>query len=188
VAGRPEGGIGAVLAYHESTKHSPVSIRSRAHVLDWGNKPHPLKVYTGLERVPLPDDVPSLAVPVLEAIGVTSVDASAPGPDLALSIGRFRSTTRRGPSTQLWVEGSEVSWRSRRWCRRTSLPAGSASQVLHVLGRRLKTKALVTGLKAAQSRICLQNGCGGESFQAGSIPVRLRYAVTSGNARAKGTL
>jgi hypothetical protein len=83
VAGRPEGAIGAVLAYHESTKHSPVSIRRRAHVLDWGNKPHPLKVYTGLERVPMPDDVPSLAVPALEAIGVTSVDASAPGPDLA---------------------------------------------------------------------------------------------------------
>jgi hypothetical protein len=91
VAERPEGGIGAVLAYHESTKHSPVSIRRRAHVLDWGNKPHPLKVYTGLERVPLPDDVPSLAVPALEAIGVTSVDAAAPGPDLASSRGSWSS-------------------------------------------------------------------------------------------------
>ena len=83
MAEQPEGGIGTILAYHESTKHSPVSIRSRAHLLDWDNKPHPLKVHTGLERVPLPDDVPSLAVPALEAIGVTSVDASAPGPDLA---------------------------------------------------------------------------------------------------------
>ncbi len=73
MAGRPEGAIGAVLAYHESTKHSPVSIRSRAHFLDWGNKPRPLKVYTGLERVPLPDDVPSLAVPALEAIGVGKI-------------------------------------------------------------------------------------------------------------------
>ncbi len=82
MAGRPDGGIGAVLAYHDSTKHSPVSIRSRAHFLDWANKPHPLKAHAGLERVPLPDDVPSLAVPALEAIGVTSVDASAPGPDL----------------------------------------------------------------------------------------------------------
>src|SRR5881396_3708248 len=34
----------------------------------------------------------------------------------------------------------------------------------------------------------LQNRCGGESSQAGSIPVRLRQAVTSGNAGAKGTL
>jgi SagB-type dehydrogenase family enzyme len=83
VAGRPEGGIGTILAYHKSTKHSPVSIRSRAHFLDWDNKPHPLKVHAGLERVPLPHDVPSLAVPALEAIGVTSVDAAAPGPDLA---------------------------------------------------------------------------------------------------------
>ena len=83
MAGRPEVGIGAVLAYHESTKHSPASIRSRAHFLDWDNKPHPLKVYAGLERVPLPHDVPSLAVPALEAIGVTPVDAAAPGPDFA---------------------------------------------------------------------------------------------------------
>ncbi len=82
MAGPPEGGIGAVLAYHESTKHSPVSIRSQAHFLDWDNRPHPFKVHAALERVPLPDDVPSLAVPALEAIGVTSVDAATPGPDL----------------------------------------------------------------------------------------------------------
>jgi hypothetical protein len=35
--------------------------------------------------------------------------------------------------------------------RRTSLPAGSASQVLHVLGRRLETKTLVRGLNAARA-------------------------------------
>src|SRR6266508_1220324 len=68
VAGRPDGGIGAVLAYHDSTKHSPVSIRSRAHFLDWANKPHPLKAHAGLERVPLPDNVPSLADPALHAL------------------------------------------------------------------------------------------------------------------------
>ena len=35
--------------------------------------------------------------------------------------------------------------------RRTSLRAGSASQALHVLGRRPRTKTLVTGLKAVRA-------------------------------------
>jgi hypothetical protein len=37
-----------ILAYHEATKHSPVSVRERAHYLDWGNRPSSLKVYTDL--------------------------------------------------------------------------------------------------------------------------------------------
>jgi SagB-type dehydrogenase family enzyme len=72
-----------ILAYHEATKHSPVSVRARAHYLDWDNRPFPFKVYPDLERIPLPEDVPSLDVPALEAIGVTSVLDRTPGPDLA---------------------------------------------------------------------------------------------------------
>ena len=46
---------------------------------------------------------------------------------------------------------------------------------LHVLGRRLKTKALVTGLKGSdRAGHASKSRCGGESSQAGSIPVRLR--------------
>jgi hypothetical protein len=71
-----------ILAYHEATKHSPVSVRARAHHLDWGNRPLSLKVYTDLERIPLQQDIPSLAVPAMEAIGATSVLESTPGPDL----------------------------------------------------------------------------------------------------------
>jgi hypothetical protein len=73
----------AILAYHEATKHSPVSVRARAHSLDWENRPFSFKVYPDLERIPLPEDVRSLGVPALEAIGVTSVPGPAPGPDLA---------------------------------------------------------------------------------------------------------
>jgi SagB-type dehydrogenase family enzyme len=72
-----------ILAYHEATKHSPASVRARAHYLDWDNRPFPFKVYTDLERMSLPEDIPSLDVPALEAIGVTSVLDPAPGPDLA---------------------------------------------------------------------------------------------------------
>jgi SagB-type dehydrogenase family enzyme len=72
-----------ILAYHEATKHSPVSVRVRAHYLDWDNRPFSFKVYTDLERIPLQEDIPSLDVPALEAIGVTSVRDPTPGPDLA---------------------------------------------------------------------------------------------------------
>src|SRR5438034_156988 len=73
----------AILAYHEATKHSPISVRARAHDLDWNNRPSSFKVYADLERIPLPQDILPLDVPALEAIGVTSVPDPAPGPDLA---------------------------------------------------------------------------------------------------------
>src|SRR5213593_516270 len=65
--------VARILAYHEATKHSPESVRRRFHPLDWDNKPNPFKVYLGLERVPIPEDVPSVRVPALEAIGVAEV-------------------------------------------------------------------------------------------------------------------
>ena len=39
----------AILAYHEATKHSPVSVRAHAHSLDWENRPLSIKVYTDVE-------------------------------------------------------------------------------------------------------------------------------------------
>ncbi len=75
--------VAAILSYHEATKHSPISVRSRAHFLDWDNKPHPFKVYAGLDSAALPHDVPSLGVPACEAIAA-GVEASQPSrPDLA---------------------------------------------------------------------------------------------------------
>jgi len=52
---------------------------------------------------------------------------------------------------------------------------------LHVLGRRPKTKTLVTGLKAGASvGHAFKNRCARESSQAGSIPVRLRVEGLGG--------
>ena len=59
---RDDGPRSAILAYHEATKHSPESVRRRFHALDWDNKPHPLKVYTDLARVRLPDEFASLEI------------------------------------------------------------------------------------------------------------------------------
>ncbi len=44
-------------SYHELTKHTPVSIRSGGHRLDWSNKPVPYKMYRGLEAMEPPPDV-----------------------------------------------------------------------------------------------------------------------------------
>jgi SagB-type dehydrogenase family enzyme len=56
----------AARQYHQQTKHSYHSIRSGSHTLDWANRPEPFKVYTDLNRIPLPDrwqdsDLPALA-------------------------------------------------------------------------------------------------------------------------------
>jgi SagB-type dehydrogenase family enzyme len=56
------------LTYHELTKHSVASVRAGAHGLDWPNKPLPFKVYTSLEGIPLPTDLPPPDVSALEAI------------------------------------------------------------------------------------------------------------------------
>jgi len=57
--------IRAALDYHEATKHSAKSVRMSPHFLDWANQPLPFKIYSGLERIPLPAfserDVPALA-------------------------------------------------------------------------------------------------------------------------------
>jgi SagB-type dehydrogenase family enzyme len=51
------GGGEVARRFHEATKHSFESIRTRAHFLDWENKPVPFKRYREeLPRRPLPDD------------------------------------------------------------------------------------------------------------------------------------
>ena len=55
-------------AYHDATKHSFQSVRHNAHFLDWPNKPLPFKIYTTLDRIELPREVPPLDMPALEAI------------------------------------------------------------------------------------------------------------------------
>ena len=60
--------IASARDYHERTKHSPVSIRSGPHYLDWDNQPHPFKVYEDLDPLPLEEHLASSGVPALQAI------------------------------------------------------------------------------------------------------------------------
>lgn len=60
--------IASARDYHERTKHSPVSIRSGPHYLDWDNQPHPFKVYEDLDSLPLEEHLASSGVSALQAI------------------------------------------------------------------------------------------------------------------------
>ena len=60
--------IASAREYHERTKHSPASIRSGPHYLDWDNQPHPFKVYEDLASLPLEEHLTSSGMPALQAI------------------------------------------------------------------------------------------------------------------------
>ena len=54
--------------FHDATTHTPQSVRTSGHTLDWDNKPFPFKVYTELPALPLPREFDPLAVDTLAAL------------------------------------------------------------------------------------------------------------------------
>ena len=69
-------------AYHDATKHSFQSVRDSVHFLDWPNKPLPFKIYTTLDRIELPRELPPLDMPALEAISNQAETTGEAIPDL----------------------------------------------------------------------------------------------------------
>src|SRR5215467_14332836 len=60
--------IQAAWKYQDGTKHSYWSIRNNPHFLDWSNRPLPFKIYTQVEPIPLPRDLPQTGVGALHAL------------------------------------------------------------------------------------------------------------------------
>jgi SagB-type dehydrogenase family enzyme len=60
--------VSAARAFHDATTHTPQSVRTGTHTLDWDNKPFPFKVYTELPALPLPREFDPVAVDVLTAL------------------------------------------------------------------------------------------------------------------------
>jgi SagB-type dehydrogenase family enzyme len=54
--------------YHDRTTHSPASVRTSGHTLEWDIKPFPFKVYTDLDAIPLPRELDPIAVDALTAL------------------------------------------------------------------------------------------------------------------------
>jgi SagB-type dehydrogenase family enzyme len=55
-------------AYHDRTAHSPASVRTSTHALDWDIKPFPFKVYTDLPPLVLPREIDPLTIDTLAAL------------------------------------------------------------------------------------------------------------------------
>jgi SagB-type dehydrogenase family enzyme len=54
--------------YHDRTAHSPASVRTSGHTLEWDIKPLPFKVYSDLEAIPLPREIDPQAIDALAAL------------------------------------------------------------------------------------------------------------------------
>lgn len=63
--------LAATWTYHNGTKHSLQSVRSNPHTLDWENQPLAFKIYSTLEPLALPHDLPPMSMPTLTAIAAT---------------------------------------------------------------------------------------------------------------------
>jgi SagB-type dehydrogenase family enzyme len=61
--------------FHDETAHTPYSVRTSGHTLDWDNKPFPFKVYTDLPALNLSRDVDVLAAPTLQALATAAPPA-----------------------------------------------------------------------------------------------------------------
>ena len=65
----------AAWEYHDATKHSPASVRTNAHLLDWSNHPTPFKIYAELEPIRLDPSVARTEVPALSVVAETSISS-----------------------------------------------------------------------------------------------------------------
>jgi SagB-type dehydrogenase family enzyme len=59
--------------FHDETVHTPHSVRTSGHTLDWDNKPFPFKIYTDAPAIALPREIAVLAMSTLAAL-----DTAAP--------------------------------------------------------------------------------------------------------------
>ena len=67
--------------YHDRTTHSPASVRTGGHTLEWDIKPFPFKVYTDLAAIALPREIDPVGIDTLAALA----DPAAPAASLGLS-------------------------------------------------------------------------------------------------------
>ena len=89
--------------YHESTKHSPESLRRTAHFLDWANMPEPFRHYEGVPVLDLPANPPVPNVVALDVLqGTNGSTRAADGPSLLTQLlfhSAAISASKQVPST-----------------------------------------------------------------------------------------
>ena len=65
--------------YHDRTAHSPASVRTSGHTLEWDIKPFPFKIYTDLAAQVLPRELDPVATDTFAALAGPSPAATALG-------------------------------------------------------------------------------------------------------------
>ena len=65
--------------YHDRTAHSPASVRTSGHTLEWDIKPFPFKVYTDLAAQALPRELDAVTTDTLAALAGRAPAATALG-------------------------------------------------------------------------------------------------------------
>ena len=65
--------VSSARDYHDRTAHSPRSVRTSGHSLDWNIKPLPFKIYPDLPAVALPRDFPAASADTLAALSAALV-------------------------------------------------------------------------------------------------------------------
>ena len=125
--------------YHNRTAHSPASVRSSGHTLEWDIKPFPFKVYTELAAITLPREIDPLAIDTLAAI-------ASPGPAAAtLDLGRLAAVLYYAAGVtrkKTYTGGAEVLFRAA-----ASTGALYQTEVYAVVGE-------VAGLEAGLYHFC----------------------------------
>src|SRR5262245_38723961 len=58
--------------FHDETTHTPYSVRTSGHTLDWDIKPFPFKIYTELSALTLSREIDVLARPTLDVLDAPS--------------------------------------------------------------------------------------------------------------------
>ena len=95
--------------FHDRTTHTPASVRTSGHTLDWDVKPFPFKVYTDCPAVELPRAFDPVAMDTLPALG------GAFAPDAPLSLERLACLlylTAGVTKKKVYGPGAEVLFRA----------------------------------------------------------------------------
>jgi SagB-type dehydrogenase family enzyme len=101
--------IDASRRYHERTAHSPRSVRTSGHTLDWDVKPLPFKIYSDLPRVPLPKEFPMAPMDALLAL------SGAPARPAVLDLSRLAALLYFSAGvtrTKTYPGGAEIHFRA----------------------------------------------------------------------------
>jgi len=95
--------------YHDRTAHSPASVRTSGHTLEWDIKPFPFKVYTELTPLALPREIDPLTVDAHAALaGPAPAAASLTLAELTAVLYSSAGVTRK----KTYPGGGEVLFRA----------------------------------------------------------------------------